>query len=277
MISTCLALFVNIQRVRTLCSLNVNSWRFVHLKRNQPFLGQKSIDDKFTITFLICHFRTIIFPRTKHRNFVCAAFCVWKREKTNKKRKKLVKENIQKKIFTRINYFLSGDYSVAGAIKRSANYSRDIVLWSSPHLSSCVLIPSICSPFFCAFIFVKIYRKKSFFFFFLFKKKKDWKEKENRVFSRRFKLIFHLFFSFLQKLWQRPVRKCNRKEIKSLKRQPQKVRDALEMIWNFSKVSNLKLFLLKLSQNQQCNRNRKFHLLQNSSNSIVRTHCQSEY
>lgn len=156
-----------------------------HLSRNQPILGQKSIDDKFTIIFSSA-ISALLFFREKTRRKNIATSCVLpfvcekKRKQTRKK--KLVKENIQRKIFTRINYFLSGENSIAWTIKRSANYSRDIVSWSSPHLSSCVLIPSICSPFytnfFLCFYICENLSEKNLFSFSFFKK-----ERKSRVFS----------------------------------------------------------------------------------------------
>lgn len=46
--------------------------------------------------------------------------------------------------------------------------------------------------------------------------------------STRISFSIFLLFSFSQKLWQRPARKCSSKETESLKRQPRKVRDAVK-------------------------------------------------
>lgn len=151
-------------------------------------------------------------------------FCVL--EKTNKiSLRKYTKEKFQEKI----NYFLSGVF--CGLLSQFRVYSLSKLSrfprnehpapWFS---SSCDLTPLICSPFYTKFFC--FYICENFFSY-----TKDWK-KENRVFcvfSVESNLIFHFpFFSFSQKLWQRPARKCSSKETESLKRRPRKVRDAFK-------------------------------------------------
>lgn len=85
-------------------------------------------------------------------------------------------------------------------VTQSADVSPPLVF------SSCDLIPAIFSLFTQTFLLLYLWEfiEKLFFFYKRFKK-------ENRVFVFFFcsNLIFHFLFSFSQKLWQRPVQKCN--------------------------------------------------------------------